>query len=68
MYSRFFRGELSGFVVFRKKVYKSDYVIGGKVITPAGKPMIPGENAFGSWAWNYLKESQSLAEARLNSL
>jgi len=57
-----------GFVVFRKKGYPKDYAIKGNVIAKAGAPMIPGETAFGTWAWNYLRESENLALKKLESL
>lgn len=57
-----------GFVVFRKKAYKNDYSIGESVIARSGDPMIPGEGAFGQWAWNYLKCDESSAIKRLSGL
>ena len=57
-----------GFVVFAKKEYKNDYSIGEAVIARAGDPVIPGEGAFGQWAWNYLKYDESSAIKKLNSL
>lgn len=57
-----------GFVVFRKKAYKNDYWIGESVIARAGDPMIPGEGAFGQWAWNYLRWDESSAIKKLNNL
>ena len=61
-------GETNGYIVFRKKGYLKDYSIGGNLIAKAGSPMIPGETAFGQWAWNYLKESGDLAIKKLESL
>jgi hypothetical protein len=59
---------IAGFIVFRKKFYKKDYSIGQNVIAKSGDPMIPGETAFGQWAWNFLKESELLANKKLELL